>query len=371
MSNDAVPKLAWDLFCRVVDNHGDLGVCWRLARRLVALGQQVRLWIDDPRALAWMAPGGAVGVQVESWREPRPDETPGDIVVEAFGCDPPSGFVAGMAAMPRPPVWINLEYLSAEPYVARSHGLPSPQGSGPGAGLRKWFYFPGFTPDTGGLLAEPEIDEQRASFDAAGWLAGLGIVSRPGARRVSLFCYRQPALADALADWCRMPTQLLLTPGPATEQVTALLGAMAVPGAPVDREALQAHALPWLPQPEFDHLLWACQLNFVRGEDSLVRALWAGRPFVWQLYPQHDGAHAAKLEAFLGWYLAGAESSLAQAVAGTFRHWNGLGPATLPPDPAAWERHATARCQALGAETRRDGDLGARLLHFALERHSH
>jgi uncharacterized repeat protein (TIGR03837 family) len=50
-------------------------------------------------------------------------------------------------------------------------------------------------------------------------------------------------------------------------------------------------------QTEFDHLLWACDMNFVRGEDSLVRALWAGKPWVWQIYPQDDLAHHAKLQA--------------------------------------------------------------------------
>jgi len=140
--------MQWDVFCRVVDNHGDLGVCWRLAADLGARGEQVRLWVDDPRALAWMAPAGAPGVAVVPWQAPLPDVTPGDVVVEAFGCNPPDAFVKRMAQ--RRPVWINLEYLSAEPYVERSHGLPSPRPEG-----MKWFFYPGFTPATGGLLREP------------------------------------------------------------------------------------------------------------------------------------------------------------------------------------------------------------------------
>jgi len=362
----ASAALLWDVFCRVIDNHGDLGVCWRLARRLVALGQRVRLWADDASALAWMAPDGAPGVQVLPWREPAPDETPGDIVVEAFGCDPPPGFVAGMAAKARPPVWINLEYLSAEPYVARSHALPSPQHSGPGAGLVKWFFYPGFDAATGGLLHEAGLAQEREAFDSAGWLASVGVAPQPGTQRISLFCYAQPALAAWLARWQERPTQLLVTPGPAAEQVGALLGAPLRPGELLRRGALQAHGLPWLSQPGYDRLLWSCDLNHVRGEDSLVRALWAGRPFVWQLYPQSDGAHAAKLEAFLGVYLHGADPALAAALRTRFLQWNGLAaPASAEaPLPAPWQAHARSRGAALEAEQQALGDLGIRLQRF-------
>src|SRR5687768_145990 len=117
--------MLWDLFCRVVDNFGDIGICWRAAADLAARGEQVRLWTDDARALGWMAPGGRPGVQVLPWTDDAGTVQPGDVVVEAFGCNPPHAFVQRMAAMARPPVWINLEYLSAEPYVERSHGLPS------------------------------------------------------------------------------------------------------------------------------------------------------------------------------------------------------------------------------------------------------
>lgn len=360
----------WDVFCRVIDNHGDLGVCWRLARRLGALGQRVRLWVDDARALAWMAPDGDLRVRVLPWREPAPDETPGDIVVEAFGCDPPAGFVARMAAMARPPAWINLEYLSAEPYVARSHALPSPQQSGPGAGLVKWFFYPGFGAATGGLLREAGLAQERAAFDGAGWLASVGVPTEADAQRISLFCYAQPALAAWLAHWQERPTQLLVTPGPAAEQVGALLGAPLRPGDALRRGALQVHGLPWLSQPGYDRLLWSCDLNHVRGEDSLVRALWAGRPFVWQLYPQSDGAQAAKLEAFLGVHLRGAAPALAQALRGRFRQWNGLAPPSTQAQPPedAWRAHAAAQGRALEAEQQALGDLGERLHRFALSK---
>jgi uncharacterized repeat protein (TIGR03837 family) len=324
----------WDIFCRVVDNYGDAGVCWRLARALAARGQVVRLIIDDATPLRWMAPQGAPGVQVLPW--PGPAE-PGDVVIEAFGCDPPQAFVASMATLSRPPVWINLEYLSAEPYVERSHGLPSPQPNG----LTKWFYFPGFTARTGGLLRDGGV---APGFDGRGWLARQGWAPLPGERVVSLFCYDNPALPDLLQSLATTPTLLLLTPGFAQAQVQA--------AAPAVRLA----ALPWLDQEGYDALLAACDINFVRGEDSLLRALWAGVPMVWQAYPQHDGVHFAKLTAMLAQWQALPE------VAALWRAWNGWPGQAWPglPDTTRWAAAQRAWRTRLLAQD----DLATQLLGF-------
>lgn len=366
----------WDLFCRVIDNHGDLGVCWRLAVDLASRGVAVRLWVDAPEALAWMAPAGAPGVELHRWTTPAPPmPEPGEVVVEAFGCDPPEAFVARMRRE-RPPVWINLEYLSAEDWVGRCHGLPSPQASGPGAGLVKWFFYPGFDAQTGGLLREPDLPARQAGFDAAAWRAAQGIALLPGERCLSLFCYQNPRLAallDALAADAAQPTLLLATPGPAQQQVEAAMQGQR------RRGALRVQALPWLSQRAYDELLWSCDLNFVRGEDSAVRAQWAGAPFVWQLYPQRDGAEAPKLEAFLDRHLDGAEPDLATALRALWRDWNGLpggeagrgGPAgdsppalATPPSLVAWRRHAVAWRDRLAARP----DLTTALLRFVAGR---
>jgi uncharacterized repeat protein (TIGR03837 family) len=311
----------WDLFCRVVDNFGDIGVCWRLAADLARRGDRVRLWADDARALAWIAPDGAPGVEVLPW--PADDDigiAPQEVVVEAFGCQLPTGFVKRMAASHPPPTWINLEYLSAEDYVERNHGLHSPQLSGPAQGLDKRFFYPGFTARTGGLLREPDLTARQQAFDAHAWRRAQGIDLAPGARSVSLFCYANPALPALLDTLARAPTLLLVTPGIAAHQVQALLGPNARQGT------LRAHYLPPLTQLDYDHLLWSCDLNLVRGEDSFVRAQWAGQPFLWQIYPQDDGAHAAKLAAFLDRCLAGAPPDLVAQVRAASFAWNGLAP---------------------------------------------
>jgi uncharacterized repeat protein (TIGR03837 family) len=321
---DGHPML-WDVFCRVIDNHGDLGVSWRLARQLCAAGQSVRLWVDDARALAWMAPADTAPqadglISVRPWQQAeQPSDlaglAPADVWIEAFGCEIPPAFVA-QAAHHRstPPVWVNLEYLSAENWVPRMHALPSPVQHGPAQGWVKHFFYPGFTPGTGGLLREHDLLQRQAAFDRPAWRLAQGV--RPEQRAVSLFCYEPPALAQLLEHAASDDSHLLVTPGRPWDAVQAALCKAT--------HAPTRTALPYTTQDTFDHMLWACDLNFVRGEDSLVRAIWAGQPLVWHIYPQDDQAHHAKLDTFLGWLEAPA--SLRR-----YHHiWNGMLDAPLP-----------------------------------------
>jgi len=348
--------MQWNLYCRVVDNFGDIGVAWRLAADLASRGESVRLAVDDASALAWMAPNGAPRVQVVAW-DVEPSADP-HVVVELFGGGRPR---AAWPSGARMPVLVNVEHLTAERYAERSHALPSPTSRHGEPPVTTWFYFPGFSPESGGLLREPGLIEERRTFgDGAAWLASRGFAPRPGERRVVLFSYRNDAI-DALLDiLATSPTLLLVTPGLATEQVTACLGPS------LARGALRAAALPWLAQADFDRLLWSADLNLVRGEDSFVRAIWAGAPFVWQLYVQADGAHRAKLDAFLDRYLAAADQALAAAVRSAFVRWNGApvgSLAVLAGDAAvraAWSTHAFAWRDALAAQS----DLATRLLAF-------
>jgi uncharacterized repeat protein (TIGR03837 family) len=358
----------WDIFCKVIDNYGDAGVCWRLASQLAARGERVRLWLDDPSPLAWMAPHGDPGVEIRRWTEPLDLKglLPGDVLVEAFGCDIAPEFIALYAshlrASSQPAAWINLEYLSAERWAERNHGLASPVMSGPGKGLSKHFYYPGFTHATGGLLREPALLELQARFDRQAWLQAQGIEAR-GERLVSLFCYEPPALGQLLAllKADAQPTRLLVTSGRAQAAVQHCLAQEASHKSQPDSNGLLSISyLPSLTQPDFDHLLWACDLNFVRGEDSLVRALLAGKPLVWQIYPQDDDAHHAKLVAFLDWL--GASPSLHAFHAS----WNSMAPGPLPALALGdWGQTVTqARLRLLQQD-----DLVSRLLRFISKNH--
>lgn len=308
-----------DIFCAVVDNLGDAGVCWRLARQLACEhGWRVRLWMDDVAPLALLRPGIAPllslqevdGVDIRRWAAPFPDEMPGAVVIEAFACSLPESYVAAMARQPRPPVWLNLEYLSAEDWVAGCHGLGSPH---PVLPLVKHFFFPGFVAGTGGLLRDRDADFGSRSIGAA--------------LSVSLFCYDNPALPRLLDTWARgdEPVSCRVASGLPRRQVEAWLGTDLPSGTQVRRGALNLAALPFLPQPDYDRLLGASDLNFVRGEDSFVRAQWAQRPFVWQIYPQDEDAHRAKLDAFLGLYRAELPPPERKAVDTFWQAWNGSG----------------------------------------------
>jgi uncharacterized repeat protein (TIGR03837 family) len=336
--------LRWDVFCRVVDNFGDIGVCWRLCADLAARGHTVRLWVDDASALDWMAPGARTGqwpgVQVQDWASSQDADVlaalaPTDVWIEGFGCEIAPEFIAARAAPMQArgpfdieiPVWINLEYLSAEPYVERCHGLPSPVMQGPAQGWTKHFYYPGFTANTGGLLREagtaPHLRELEANARRT-WLDQHG-VDWQGETLVSLFCYEPQALTALLQNLVdsQRPTLLLVTPGRAQAAVRSWLATCGdlAPQYAADGNcngALRLHYLPALTQTDYDLLLCACDLNFVRGEDSLVRAIWAGQPWIWQIYPQDDGAHAEKLLALLD------QIQAPDTLRAAHRAWNGL-----------------------------------------------
>jgi len=349
----------WDLFCRVIDNLGDAGVCWRLAADLAARGETVRLVIDDATTLARIAADGAERVAVLPWRDDVTMPPAVDVVIEAFGCDPPARYVEQMARGKRPPCWINLEYLSAEPHAARSHGLPSPQGSGPGAGLTKWFFHPGFSPDTGGLLREVGLLGARDTFERDAWLQAMGWPRERDEQVSVLFSYEHPGVGAWLAALAARPTLLLVPQGPAQGLIRRVLGPS------LRLNALRAELLPWLPQTQFDRLLWSGDLNVVRGEDSLVRALWAGSPFVWQLYPQRDGVHRRKLQAFLERWQADGPVAPPCAVADLFVWWNAdpdrCGAVPPWPQPARWRAAVQGWREHLAGQD----DLTAQLIGFA------
>lgn len=327
--------MKWDIFCAVVDNYGDIGVTWRLARQLAAEhGLAVRLWVDDLGAFAHLCPAidpelaaqHRDGVEVCRWAQAWPAMEPADVVIEAFACQLPSAYIDAMASRDRRPLWLNLEYLSAEDWVAGCHALPSPQ---PG-GLQKFFFFPGFTEDTGGLLREAGLLARRHAFqaDAAAqhdFLTRLGVGRQPEARLISLFAYENRGLAgwlEALAADART-SQLLVPQGRMLADVQAWFGVERLaPGDCRQRGNLRMQVLPFMPQADYDRLLWCCDFNAVRGEDSFVRAQWAGRPLLWHIYQQEEGAHWDKLEAFLALYCQGLSPSAAGALGGLWRAWN-------------------------------------------------
>lgn len=323
----------WDIFCRVIDNFGDIGVCWRLARQLVKEHQQtVRLWVDDLDSLIRIWPETCqldqqqiAGVNVCRWNpEFSADVQIADVVVEAFACDIPVQYLDKMAQLKRlgqTPVWINLDYLSAESWVEEFHRMPSAH---PATGLRKTFFFPGFTPRTGGLLREHSLVGTRDAFQAAPWLASMGIEPHPDALLISLFAYENPAVASLIKAWAdaSQPVHCLVPSGKILTSINAALERELGVGDIYMQGKLRLQVIPFVTQTEYDKLLWACDINFVRGEDSFVRAQWAAKPMLWHIYPQDEEVHITKLNAFLDRYTARCSTPLAASIRASWLAWN-------------------------------------------------
>jgi uncharacterized repeat protein (TIGR03837 family) len=328
-------RVSWDIFCSVVDNYGDIGVTWRLARQLVAeQGFAVRLWVDDLAAFYRVCPAAdqqalqqlQSGVEVRQWPRDWPEIEAADVVLEAFACQLPTAYIAAMAARTRPSLWLNLEYLSAEDWVGGCHGLPSLQPKG----LQKFFFFPGFSADTGGLLREADLLERRRHWQSDAqaqpqFLQRLGVVPQADTRLISLFAYENTALAswlDALAV-SSQSSHLLVPEGRVVGDLQRWLAVSDLAVGEVQvRGSLTVQVLPFVSQDDYDQLLWSCDFNAVRGEDSFVRAQWAARPLLWQIYAQPEDAHLDKLEAFLALYCRGLSAAASAALRAQWHAWN-------------------------------------------------
>lgn len=323
---------SWDIFCRVIDNYGDIGVCWRLARQLAnEYPAKVRLWVDELAALKMIWPGTQLvpqqkleNVEVCHWPDHFPENTsPGDIVIEAFACDIPPVYLQKMIAAKnagQAPIWINLEYLSAEKWIEDCHKMQSIH---PQSGLKKIFFFPGFTDKTGGLIREREIHEKGMSLNP---VSDRWAISPPydSPLLVSLFSYENSAIESLIDAWANGQRKIhcLIPQGRILNSIHPLLNKPLAIGEPQIKGSLTLETIPFMNQREYDQLLQTCGLNFVRGEDSLVRAIWAGKPFVWHIYQQQDDAHIIKLQAFLNIYTQTFPEDLREKLNHFWLGWN-------------------------------------------------
>ncbi len=377
------------LFCRVVDNYGDAGVCLRLARQLVTEhGAVVYLVTDDLRPFRKMHVPVDLSAEMQTidgicflgWQADclTTPVSIADIVIEAFGCDLPNNVLRTLSLRVKSkPLWLNLEYLSAESWVEDFHGHSSFVAQ---ACLSKHFFFPGFTAQTGGLLRERNLMKRRDALQTRTLercaLSSLGInsigLADPSSVLVSLFCYPHApvsALFSSLAV-ANEKTICYVPEGVATAAIEEFTQQVLVSGESYVQGNLTVEVIPFLSQDDYDQLLWTCDWNFVRGEDSFVRAQFAGRPFVWQIYPQSGDAHLPKLDAFIDCYTVLAPSEFQTRVRRLFYAWNGqrrfeaewaFCQSTSPAAEHSWEAHAKAWARSLASQS----DLATNLLQYA------
>lgn len=323
-----------EIFCKVIDYFGDAGFAWRLSRLLHSENDaRVVLWIDDIACLATFAPGVVTGLDyqvvdgivvgkwccadqglifesafqagLESKFEPQ-------LVLGLFGADPSELSLRRFEAQACPPRWLHIDYLSAEPWADALNGLPSPP---PRSTLQRYFLVPGFTFATAGLLREANAE----TFDSTRWLQRPKAPSdlhKPDLTKlkVSLFCYPEAPVEALLAALAQQPRGGILFVAGGCRRV-----------APFSAQWEVVH-LDWLDQSQYDALLAFCDVNFVRGEESCVRAQLAGRPFIWQAYRQDSIIRQAKLEALLAQFQqqvpASCPVSLRTHLTQAFERWN-------------------------------------------------
>ncbi|MEO8103922.1 MAG: elongation factor P maturation arginine rhamnosyltransferase EarP [Betaproteobacteria bacterium] len=319
--------LSCDIFCRVVDNYGDIGVAWRLARQLAAeYAATIRLAVDDLASFQRLVPSIRTGIPMQrvgevtivEWRDGS-DATriapAADLVIEAFGCGLPADYLNLMALRAPPPFWVNLEYLSAEPWVREHHLLPSPHVTLP---LTSYFFFPGFTTRTGGLIRERDLITRRdtAARAAAKPTDQTGL-------HILVFGYDHAPVETLFTAISESKETVLcrVSEGALAERLERWRGSqaeIAPEGAPMH----EFEVTPFVPLADFDDLLWRNDILFVRGEDSFVRAQWAAKPLVWHIYPQADDAHLKKLNAFLDLYCCGLSARAEAAMRRLWLAWN-------------------------------------------------
>lgn len=301
----------WDIFCRIVDNFGDIGVCWRLSQQLANTHQlPIRLFINDLETAKKIIPGyqPELGSQiinhVEIWAWPNDDDAiqPAEVVIETFSCGIPQRYLSAMQPHTK---WVNLEYLSAEKWIDEFHALPSPQASG----LSRHFFFPGFTEATGGLIREPNIMAHDDAYKTN--LAEQTL-------KISLFAYPNAPIEDLLKilQTSQQNTVVYVPSSSILPQVESFLGiTQNNPNETYLRDKLHIKMLPFLSQDDYDTLLATCDINFVRGEDSWVRGIWAAKPLIWQPYFQTENTHMVKLNAFLKLFYTACHEETFQAIA--------------------------------------------------------
>lgn len=349
LSDEAMAEV-W-VFVRVIDNYGDAGVGWRLSCLLAEyLHMHVHLWIDDTDALNKLvpAPEKQARITIEAWQgdammqQQLSAAADPVLVIETFGCELPPQVLERMRQCR--PLWLNWEYLTAEDWAVGLHAMSSLQPNG----LEKYFWFMGIDADSGGLLREPDYLAEREKFRQQPQLQQAfrqeyGLPLQHTGQLWLVFAYTSGQWAQWMAMWqeADTPVTLWLAGGQVIESLRA--AKLIAPeelqqeGDICDLGNVTLVRIPFVPQAAFDRLLWLADAAIVRGEDSFVRALWAGLPFFWHIYRQDDDVHLQKLHSFWFKAMQGWPTELRQAFTVLSDDLNGAGAVSSLKREQAWQ----------------------------------
>jgi uncharacterized repeat protein (TIGR03837 family) len=319
MSNKS--PIVCHLTCKVIDFFGDIGVAWRIAKQLkIDFNIEVHLLVDDLVTTKRLIPSIDLSLQKQTINginichcDFSEDSTslppPPDFLFNVFNIDLPHSYKTLIKR--KKSKYIVIEYLSAEPWVDNFHLKPSID---PQSGLIKTFFYPGFTNQTGGLIREKGLFLRREAFDQSRrkkLIQSLG--GDPNLYSISLFYYpiqKIEVFLDVI-DHINKPAQFFIP-----QYLFDLLKLKN------NYQFIHIIPYPFLNHDDFDNLLWSCDLNFVRGEDSWTRAIWAGKPFIWQPYIQENNIHLIKLKAFLKRYYEACDQDLSEILIKMHDDWS-------------------------------------------------
>lgn len=273
-----------DLFCNVIDNYGDAGFCLRLCRDLTNYGKTVRFFCDNLEVLKTIITETDLSnqkLQIQEW--PLEDYEPADTVIEAFSCRPDKHILEKIKT--RKIKVIAIDYLSAEKWIEGCHKKPSFSD-----GINSFFFFPGFTKQSGGLIIEDDFLQKRNNAEKK---------SGTGSLRISYFSYLNDNFEKFISS-CQKSSrsfEILTFNGLPLHNLNNILSTDLSPGDSYVQGNIRFIVREMTPQNIYDDILIASDLNLVRGEDSIVRAMLSGRPFLWQIYPQSEDTHKDKMNA--------------------------------------------------------------------------
>ena len=281
-----------DIFCQVIDNYGDVGVAYRLAREFkrVYPNKKLRFVINQIEELNLIRK--SEDIEIILYKDISKIENSADLIIESFGCEIPKEYMD--KALKNAKLIINLEYFSAEKWVDDFHL----QESFLGGNLKKYFFIPGLSEKSGGILLDNEFLERKKKVEANKeyYLEKFEIKEKYDLIG-SVFSYEKnfDSLIEELKKLGKKIILLILS-----EKTQKNFIKYFDNGNNYDK--IKFVKLPFFSYDKYEELLALCDFNLVRGEDSFVRALLLGKPFLWHIYPQDENTHIKKLESFLEKY---------------------------------------------------------------------